>query len=79
MPLSPIEARLAQALVEHFGTLVTNDELNSAGWPDEAASATALRVHVMRLRRQLAPLGLELRTVRSFGRVLEARTDSPGT
>ena len=40
-------------------------------WPDGAPTRNALDVHVLRLRRRLAPLGLEIRTVRSRGYLLQ--------
>ena len=36
-----------------------------------APTRNALDVHVLRLRRRLAPLGLEIRTVRSRGYLLQ--------
>ena len=43
----------------------------SRAWPDGAPTRNALDVHVLRLRRRLAPLGLEIRTVRSRGYLLQ--------
>ena len=42
-----------------------------AGWPKGAPGRNALDVHVLRLRRRLAPLGLAIRTVRVRGYLLE--------
>ncbi len=75
--LSPIEARMAAVLVEQFGTVVSTQEICDRGWegicePDKP-SETALRVHLTRLRKRIAPLGLELRTVRLKGSVLQSR------
>ena len=47
------------------------DALASRAWPDGAPTRNALDVHVLRLRRRLAPLGLEIRTVRSRGYLLQ--------
>ncbi len=47
------------------------DVLASRAWPDGAPTRNALDVHVLRLRRRLAPLGLEIRTVRSRGYLLQ--------
>jgi DNA-binding response OmpR family regulator len=69
--LSPIEERLVAVLAGRFGQVVSRVELLAAGWPDEAPSDAALRVHLTRLRKEIAPLGLEIATVRGFGHVLQ--------
>jgi DNA-binding response OmpR family regulator len=73
--LPPVEARLAESLLERFGAVVSRELLASSGWPDGAPGRNALDVHMLRLRRRLAPLGLAIRTVRSRGYLLE-RTES---
>jgi len=70
--LSPVERGLAHALVERFGAVVTRDALGRRAWPNGAPTRNALDVHVLRLRRRIAPLGLEVRTVRSRGYLLQA-------
>lgn len=70
--LPPVEARLTAALLERLGAVVSRSELSAAGWPDGAPGRNALDVHVLRLRRRLAPLSLAIRTVRSRGYLLEA-------
>jgi DNA-binding response OmpR family regulator len=74
VPLPPVEARLTFALVDRFGAVVSRDALARAGWPDGAPGRNALDVHVLRLRRRVAPLGLAIRTVRSRGYLLESAT-----
>jgi DNA-binding response OmpR family regulator len=69
--LPPVETRLAAALLERFGAVVSRDALARAGWPQGAPGRNALDVHVLRLRRRLAPIGLAIRTVRSRGYLLE--------
>jgi len=69
--LSPIEERIVAALAGHFGEVVSRDELLAAGWPNEQPSDAALRVHLTRLRKEIAPLGLEIATVRGFGHVMQ--------
>jgi two-component system OmpR family response regulator len=71
VPLPPVEARLASALLIRFGAVVSRDSLAAAGWPDGAPGRNALDVHVLRLRRRIAPLSLAIRTVRSRGYLLE--------
>jgi two-component system, OmpR family, response regulator len=69
--LPPVEARLTAALLERLGAVVSRDALAKAGWPEGAPGRNALDVHVLRLRRRLAPVGLVIRTVRSRGYLLE--------
>ena len=70
--LPPVEARLTRAMLERFGAVVSRESLSRAGWPDGAPGRNALDVHVLRLRRRLAPVRLAIRTVRSRGYLLEA-------
>ena len=69
--LSPVDARLAGALVERFGAVVSRAMLGKAGWPGGAPARNALDVHMLRLRRRVEPVGLVIRTVRSRGYLLE--------
>lgn len=77
VPLPPVEARLTRALVERCGAVVRRDVLARAGWPDGSPGRNALDVHVLRLRRRVAPLGLAIRTVRSRGYLLEISPSAP--
>jgi len=70
--LPPVEARLTRVLLDRFGAVVSREALARAGWPDGAPGRNALDVHVLRLRRRLAGVGLAIRTVRSRGYLLEA-------
>ncbi len=69
--LPPVEARLMSAMINRFGAVVSRDQLARAGWPDGAPGRNALDVHVLRLRRRIAPLGASIKTVRSRGYLLE--------
>jgi DNA-binding response OmpR family regulator len=71
-PLSPIEYALATGLVERFGALVSDVDLAARAWAAFPPGGAALRVHLTRLRRRIAPIGLEIRTVRSRGHVMQA-------
>lgn len=70
--LPPVEARLTAALLDKFGAVVGRDALARAGWPRGAPGRNALDVHILRIRRRLAPLGLAIKTIRSRGYLLEA-------
>ena len=76
--LPPVEARLASALVDRYGAVVSRDALARAGWPSGAPGRNALDVHVLRLRRRLVPLALAIRTVRSRGYLLESAPSGGG-
>ncbi len=69
--LPPVEARLMSAMINRFGAVVSRDQLARAGWPDGAPGRNALDVHVLRLRRRIAPLGVAIKTIRSRGYLLE--------
>jgi DNA-binding winged helix-turn-helix (wHTH) protein len=68
----PLEVRLLRALLDRYGSVVGRDALARSGWPDGAPARNVLDVHVLRLRRRLAPVGLTIRTVRARGYLLEA-------
>ena len=70
--LPPLEARLAEALLERLGAVTSRELLIRAGWPSGAPGRNALDVHVLRLRRRLTPVGLAIRTVRSRGYLMES-------
>lgn len=69
--LPPVEHRLVQVLLDRYQAVVSRDALARAGWPDGIPGRNVLDVHIVRLRRRLAPLGLAIRTVRSRGYLLE--------
>ena len=69
--LSPVESLLARVLVECLGAVVGRELLLERAWPSGAPTRNALDVHVLRLRRRISPLGLEIRTVRSRGYLLQ--------
>jgi two-component system OmpR family response regulator len=69
--LPPVEHRLMTVLLDRYRAVVSRDALARAGWPDGIPGRNVLDVHIVRLRRRLAPLGLVIRTVRSRGYLLE--------
>ena len=75
--LPPVEARLIGALLDRFGAVVSREQLARAGWPRGAPGRNALDVHMLRLRRRIAPIGLAIKTVRSRGYLLEAESSVP--
>ena len=69
--LPPIEAELTRVLVERFGAVVGRDVLARTAWPDGGPGRNALDVHVLRLRRRIAAVGLSIKTIRSRGYLME--------
>jgi DNA-binding response OmpR family regulator len=67
--LSPIDTRLAQALIERLGEVIADSSLLQRAWP-AGVKADVLRVHMCRLRQRITPLGLSVERVRSTGYVL---------
>jgi DNA-binding response OmpR family regulator len=66
--LSPTEEELCRTLADRFGQVVGADALAGASVPP--LTPTAVRVHITRLRKRIAPLGLTVRAVRGRGYVL---------
>jgi hypothetical protein len=77
--LSPLEAALAGLLVERFGAVVSREALTRRAWPQRPPSRNALDVHVLRLRRRVGAVGLEVRTVRARGYLLQEAGDGAPT
>ena len=69
--LSPVEAALAELLVERFGAVVGRDGLARSAWREGVPTRNALDVQMVRFRRRIESLGLEVRTVRSRGYLLQ--------
>lgn len=73
--LTAIQARVVELLVERFGGVVGREPISEHVWPDGETPANTLDVAMGRLRRQLQPVGLEVKTVRSRGYLLHAASD----
>jgi DNA-binding response OmpR family regulator len=69
--LPPVDAALTRTLLERYGSVVDRETLIRRAWEGEVRGRNALDVHILRLRRRVAPIGLEIRTVRSRGYLLE--------
>jgi len=65
--LSPIEARLARAFLDHRGQLLGRKALGNAGWPDGVPNARSVDSRIKTLRRRVGPFGLRIHTVRGRG------------
>lgn len=75
--LPPVELRLTTLLLDRYKAVVSRDALARAGWPDGIPGRNVLDVHIVRLRRRIAPLGLVIQTVRSRGYLLEEAASGP--
>jgi DNA-binding response OmpR family regulator len=69
--LPPIEARLMQAFVDAFATMVPRTELAERAWPDGGGTSNQLDVRLRSLRRRLRPLRLQITAVRGRGFTLQ--------
>jgi len=68
--LSPYEQRIAEVLIENFGTIVSREVIERRLWNESDPSSIAMRVHISRLRKRIAPLGLRISCVVNVGYVL---------
>jgi len=73
--LSPLDQRLAELLISHFGDLVAEDEIRGKVWPD-GTTTQAVRVQVSRLRRRIAEVGLTITCMRNLGYVMHERSSA---
>jgi DNA-binding response OmpR family regulator len=73
--LSILQVAVMRPLIERFGAVVARGALIAAAWPGTEATGNNLDVTIGRLRRQLLPIGLQIRTIRSRGYLL---TDANG-
>ncbi|WP_275467337.1 helix-turn-helix domain-containing protein [Streptomyces noursei] len=71
--VSPTEAELVRLLTVNFGEVVSRESLRKRLCQgDRHASRNALDLHIMRIRRRLTPLRLEIRTAWGRGYTLTA-------
>lgn len=76
MQLSPRELDILETMLFKLGKVVTKEQLveKLCNWDDELGS-NAIEVYVHRLRKKLQPLGIDLRTVRGLGYLLDKPSD----
>jgi two-component system, OmpR family, response regulator len=75
--LSQRELAVAEVLLMRAGRVVTKQQIADQlyGW-DDAVNANAVEVFVYRLRRKLEPTGVDIRTIRGMGYLIE-KPDAP--
>ena len=76
VPLSPVEARVVDTLMRRVGAVVSRRDLTESVWPEEAPPRNALDVHISRVRRRVAEVGLQIRTVRGRGYLMDAPSEN---
>jgi DNA-binding response OmpR family regulator len=72
LELSARELAVLEVLIQRVGRIVPKEQLAEQlyGW-DEEVSQNAIEVNVHRLRKKLEPVGLNIRTIRGLGYLLE--------
>jgi two-component system OmpR family response regulator len=72
LELSARELAVVELLLMREGRVVTKQQIaeHLYGW-DEAASSNAVEVFIYRLRKKLEPTGVDLRTIRGMGYLIE--------
>jgi len=72
----PIQARLAEMLLDRIGTVVSREALTKRAWPEGAPEGrNVLDVHMAKLRRLLEGTGLDVRTVHRRGYLMHRAGD----
>ena len=75
IPLPPVEQALVAVLLERYRAVVSRDALTRRAWNQRPPRRNTLDVHMVRLRRRIKPIGLEIRTVRSRGYLLQGSAE----
>jgi DNA-binding response OmpR family regulator len=69
--LTPTEERVLRVLLDRAGRVCSRTLLTDAGWPRGPGNERILDTYVRRLRAKIPELGLEIRTVRKRGFLLD--------
>jgi hypothetical protein len=67
VPLSPAATVLATQLAARFGEVVERSVMTRALWPRGGCRPRTLDMHILKLRRRVTDVGLEIETIRSRG------------
>jgi len=71
--LSTREARIVGLMLERYGLVVDRQSMLATGWPNTEPTRNVLDVCLHRIRNNLQPVSLQVRTVRKRGYALEPR------
>lgn len=78
MDLPPRERAILELLVTRAGKVVAKEAIvQSVTSLEDNLSDNAIEQYISRLRRRLHPLGLDLRTIRGIGYLMEKGSDAP--
>ncbi len=78
LDIPPRERALLELLVMRAGKVVAKEAIvQSLTSLDDILSDNAIEQYISRLRRRIAPLGLDLRTVRGIGYLLDKQAELP--
>jgi two-component system phosphate regulon response regulator PhoB len=69
--LTPTEERVMRVLLERAGRVCSRELLTDVGWPHGPANERILDTYVRRLRAKIPEFGVEIRTVRKRGFLLD--------
>ena len=69
--LTPTEERVMRVLLERAGRVCSRMLLTDAGWPRGPANERILDTYVRRLRAKVPEFGVEIRTIRKRGFLLD--------
>jgi hypothetical protein len=69
--LTPTEERVMRVLLDRVGRVCSRTLLTDAGWPRGPANERILDTYVRRLRAKVPEFGLQIRTVRKRGFLLD--------
>ena len=69
--LTPTEERVMRVLLERAGRVCSRALLTDAGWPRGPANERILDTYVRRLRAKVPEFGVEIRTIRKRGFLLD--------
>jgi DNA-binding response OmpR family regulator len=74
--LTDRERTVMSMLLDGYGDVVLRADLNQALWPEREPDYEPRTIHVLihRLRKQIAPLGLAIATIRTHGFMLHRAT-----
>lgn len=75
LALSPKESQITRCFLEHLDHVVSREQLAQAAWPGHDVQPKTVEMHLVKLRRRLAPAGLSIATVRARGWVMRTATD----
>lgn len=78
IPLSPMEFKLLECFVSHFGKTLSREQIAKEVWNRQHFQSRTIDRHISSLRKKLSHSGAQLKTVSHGGYLLSAETDASG-